>query len=279
MKTRLLFTWLSVLLFSVTEAQNYDYPSPVTTAMGLSGASDTTEWSLFSNPAGLSSVSRMSGGIGYHNAFGISALSARSAFFVVPTHMLTPALSYIQYGDDLYEIQTFSCSAARSISPMLRMGIRFEYLLRHIYGTKAESAFVIDAGVNYNASENVTIALFAQNPGRTAILDDYNEYVLPSSLAVACTFRLSSSFFLTADLNHREDLARQFYSFGLSAMVHQKASVRGGISARPVRLAVGSTLSWKRVEINFSANYHDRLGLSTTAGIAYALDFKGGGEN
>jgi len=277
MKKRLLITWLSVLLFAAAEAQNYDYPSPVTTSLGLSGATDTTAWSLFSNPSGLSSVHNPSVGVGYHNAFGISSLSARSFYVTLPNKILTPGLSYVQYGDDLYKIQTFSGAAGRSISPRLQMGIRFDYLLRHIYGSEDESAVVVDAGLSYKPSGNVRIALFAQNPARSVISDGFRDQVLPSSLAVACMVRLSPWFFFTADLNYREDLSRQFYSFGLAVRLHKNASIQGVVSAKPVKLALGSTLNWKGVEINFSANYHDLLGLSSTAGIAYTFDLRRGG--
>lgn len=276
MKRNLLLAGLSFLLFTISEAQGYDYPSPATTSLGLSGASDTTVWSLYSNPSGLTSILQPAGGVGYHNAFGIQALSARTAFVTIPTKYLSTGISYVQYGDKLYNFQSFSFSAARTISPRLKMGIRFQYLIRHIYGTDNQNTFVVDAGLSYNASDQVRIALFSRNPAGATLPDDYNVQKLPSSLAAACIVRLSPVFFLTADLMHREDLSRQQYAFALSARVLRCASIRGAISARPVRLAVGSTLGWQGLEINFSANYHDLLGLSSTAGISYAFGLSRG---
>lgn len=277
MKRILLLAGLSFLFFAISEAQSYDYPSPVTTSLGLSGASDTTVWSLFSNPSGLSSVRKPVGGIGYHNAFGIQALSARTAFVALPAKYLNPGLSYVNYGDKLFNIQLFSFSAARAISPKLSMGLRFKYLSRRIHGTDNQNTFLVDAGLSYSPSGQVRIALFSQNPSGARLAGNYHDQRLPSSLSAACIVRLSPEFFLTADITHHEELSRQTYALGLDMRVHRVASLRGAIAAKPVRLAFGSTLYWQNIGVNFSANYHDTLGFSSTAGITFAFGQMEGG--
>ncbi len=277
MKRKLVLTGLSFLLIALTEAQIYYYPSPVSNSLGLSGAGDTTVWSVFTNPSGISSVSSTIVGGGYHNSFGIPALSAKSVFAVVPSRMINSGAGYSHYGNDLFNVQQAFLAFARALSPDLHMGCRFDYIYRYIHGVPAQGVFLIDAGFRYSISENVLLAVMAENSGQTEITDEDINHPLPASLAVSCGVRLSPSFFLTADIAHRADLSSQIYALGLSARVHNLVEFRGALSAKPVKLAIGTALRWYGVEMNISASHHDHLGMSFTTGIAYYFGQQEGG--
>ncbi|WP_291857639.1 hypothetical protein [Marinilabilia sp.] len=278
MKRKLLLAGLSFFCLLFAKAQHYDFPSPVSFSLGLSGAADTTVWSLFSNPAGISSVETPAAGVGYHNAFLTEALSSQTAFGVVPLSLLNAGVVYSRYGNQLFNHQHISLSIGRSVAPYLRMGVRFRYVMRTIKHAETADAFTFDAGFSLDASEKVTLSVFGRNAAGQSLKDEFSEQPLASFLAVACNVKLSPTFGVIADIMHRNNLSRQIYGFGMSARVHSTVELRGAISAKPVRLAFGTTIRWEGIELTMGANHHDQLGLSSTAGIVWHFEGKGGGE-
>jgi hypothetical protein len=277
MKKKLLLVGLSLSFLICGKAQHYDYPSPVTVSLGLSGASDTTVWSLFANPSGISSIKSVVVGGGCHSSFFTESLGAQSAFVLVPATYINTGVAYMRFGNDLFNIQNLSVTVARPLSPKLYMGCRFEYLHRYVQGTNRQATFLVDAGFHFQASDKIMLAVLSENLGKQVLADEYNEQPLPSSLAVACRVKLSPVFEFTTDLVHRSDLSKQIYAFGISSKIHEKVNLRGAISAKPVRLSMGATLRWHALELNIASNHHDQLGVSSTVGIAYLFGARRGG--
>ncbi|MGQ1889642.1 hypothetical protein ACT29H_04300 [Thermophagus sp. OGC60D27] len=255
-------------------AQTYDFPSPATSALGLSGASDTTVWSVFTNPSGISTIRRPVTGAGYHNAFGLNALSTQTIFSIFPFPLINVGLAYSRYGDNLFNIQYINVTTARSISPNLKLGCRFEYLMRQIQNDRTLGILVVDAGFRYHALRNTDIAISINNPARQSFSGDFNNQPIPSSLSAACITKISPSLLLTIDILHRSDYAEPVYSFALNARTHKMVELCGAISAKPIRIAVGANIGWNNIEFRFAANHHDQLGMSSTAGIIYSFTKK-----
>ncbi|MFW5753781.1 MAG: hypothetical protein ACOCV9_03165 [Marinilabiliaceae bacterium] len=269
MKIKLSLCGLCFLLAFYGKAQNYDFPSLSTSAIGLSGASDTTCWSVFSNPSGISFLKTSVAGGGYYRAFMTDALSARSAFVVLPSKWMHAGGGYVQYGNSLFSVRSFSLTLARRLSPRLQMGCRLKYVLRSISWAEDQGMPVWDAGFRYGISDGLWMAVMARNPAKSSIKSEFNEQPIPSFLAVACDTRLSPSFFLTADVAHHASFSQQTYGLGLSAMISGYDTLRGSVSARPVVFSVGATLNPGPFMISVATGHHDRLGMSPSAGITY----------
>ncbi|MDI3520086.1 MAG: hypothetical protein PWQ06_382 [Anaerophaga sp.] len=275
---KIFFAILLTIATTHSKGQDYNFPSPSTTALGLSGASDSTAWAVFANPSGISNIRQPIAGTGYHNAFQIEALSTQTAFAVIPSSLMNTGIAYVRYGNQLFNIQQAGITAARALSNRLSLGCRMVYLWRYIKNTETSGTFLLDAGFRFRLSEAVSFAVSAKNPARQKISDEYNDQPLPSFLSAACITRLSPSFRLTADVMHRTDYSRQVYSVGMEARLHKMAEFCGAVSAKPVRLAIGVNINWKDLEIKVTANHHDHLGMSSTAGITYSFNGKKGGE-
>lgn len=269
MKISLTLCGLCFLFVCYGKAQDYEFPSLSTSALGLTGASDTTCWSVFSNPSGISSLKAPVAGGGYYRAFMTDALSARSAFMVFPTEWIHTGGGYVQFGNRLFSVRSFSLTLARRLSPNLQMGCRLKYVLRSISGIENQGTPVWDAGLRYGISEGVWMAVMARNPAKSSIESDFNVQPLPSFLAVACDVRLSPSFLLTTDLAHHASLSEQTYGVGLSAIISGYATLRGSVTGKPVVFSVGATLNPGPFRISVAAGHHDRLGMSPSAGITY----------
>ncbi len=266
-----IFTGTFLLLVFGTMAQMYDFHSPVSTGLGLSGAGDTTAWSFFTNPAGFSQPADITVGTGYHDAYGLKDLSAKSAFAHLPTSLLTTSAGYTYYGNQYFNMQNISAGASRQISPHLHMGVRFSYVLRAIYGEASRSTFLLDAGLRIVPEPRLMVGIMAQNPGRAKIVSNDTEQPLPSTLALALTWRVSPLFNTTADLIHSSYGEPQRYAWGMEVQVHPRLVARGAVSGKPVRLAIGMGMQWQRFNFDVSVNHHDPLGFSSSAGIYYAF--------
>ncbi len=261
------FLWL----VSGAMAQMYEFQSPVTSGLGLSGAGDTTAWSFFTNPSGFSEPVSATTGIGYHDAYGLSDLSAKAAFAYLPTSLIIASAGYTHYGNPHFNLQQISAGASRKISPHLHMGVRFGYMLRAIYGEESRGTFLLDAGLRIMPVSRLMIGFMTQNPGRAKIVSNDTEQPLPSSLALALTWRVSPLFSTTADLIHRSYGVPQRYALGMEVQVHPRLVARGAVSGKPVRLAIGLGLQWHRFNFDVSVNHHDPLGFSSSAGIYYVF--------
>jgi len=275
---KLFFAILLTVATTHSKSQDYNFPSPATIALGLSGASDSTAWAVFANPSGISNIQQPIAGTGYHNAFQIDALSTQAAFAVIPTSLINTGLTYAKYGNQLFNIQQAGITAARALSNRLSLGCRLVYLWRDIKHAETSGTFLLDAGFRFRLSKTASFAVSAKNPAHQKIPDEYNDQPLPSSLSAACIARVSPSLRLTADVMHRTDYSRQVYAVGLEARLHKVAEFCGAVSAKPVRLAIGANINWKNLEIKLAANHHDHLGMSSTAGITYSFSTKKGGE-
>jgi hypothetical protein len=279
MKLTLIIVGLTFLMCIPSRAQTYDYPSPVSSSLSLTGANDTTAWAHFANPAGIGYGKYPVAGVGYHNAFQTEALSSRSFFAVIPGKLINVAGGYVYFGNEFYNIQNLSLTLARKLSPKLYIGSRFDYVFRYIRGADTRGSLLVDAGFRYSLSDRLAVGVMAYNPGKAVLSDEFTEQPLASSLAVSLGIRLSPSFSLTSGLLHRSDIQKQIYSFGLGALVHDVIEMRGAVSAKPVKLAVGAAFRWSGLEFQLSVNHHDHLGVSSTAGIAYSLGRRKGGDH
>lgn len=277
MKRKLFLAGLFFFGVSYVRAQQYDFPSPVSFSPGLSGASDTTVWSLFSNPSGICNVKHVAVGCGYHNSFLVDALSSQAAFVVVPMSLFHGGVDYSRFGNELFNHQHFSFSMAREIAPYLKMGVRFRYLMRTIWGADNSDTFTFDAGLSFYVSENTMFAFYSRNPAGQSLKDDFSEQPLPSFLAFACHVKLSPVFGVGAEFSHRNELSRQVYGVIMSARVYSLVELRSTISAKPVRFGLGASVWWEGFELTLAASHHDHLGLSSTAGIVWYLPVKRGG--
>ena len=275
MKIKLFLCGLCLLLVFYCKAQNYDFPSLSTSALGLSGAGDTTSWSVFANPSGISSLNAAVAGVGYHQAFMTDALSARAAFMVLPSKWVHAGGGYVQYGNRLFSVRHFSLTLARRLSPKLQMGCRMKYVLRSISGAEDIGTLVLDAGLRYGIKDGLWMAVMAVNPARSSFGGEFNVQPVPSFLAVAFDVRLSPSFYLTTDMAHHASFSQQIYGLGISAKVFGYATLRGSVSGKPVVFSVGATLKPGPFSFNFAAGHHERLGMSPSAGITYHF---GGGH-
>lgn len=266
-----LFLFLVLLQLSNSAfSQGLLFFSPVDQGIGRTGALGHTPWSFFTNPSGIAGLDRPSAGFGYHSGFQIMELGTRAAFAAIPTSLLTGAAGFSHFGFEHYSMQQYSIATARQMAPWLRLGIRFNYFLRHQTGSENFAIATLDAGIQIEPDAKVSIGFFTINPARIKWkLHDWDEYQ-PSIVAAAIGYKpannLNLEFGVLKNAGYPTDV-----SFSMEAPLHKTVVLRGAVATEPFRLGFGTGFLWQSLGFDVGFNHHATLGFSSTFGMLFYL--------
>ncbi len=257
-----------ILLRCTVNSQGVLFLSPDEQGIGKTGALSTKSWSFFTNPAGIASTNAAYAGIGYFSGFNIKELSSRAAFASVPTSLLTGAAGFTHFGYEHFSIQQYSLAAARQMAPWLRLGIRFNYFIRHQTNSENYGISTLDAGLQINPDPKVSVGFFTVNPARVEWkLPDWNEYQ-PSGVAAAVAYKPVATLKLELGLLKNSEYPAET-SFAIEAPIHKLVTLRGAATTEPLRLGFGGGLEWEYVAFDIGFNHHSTLGFTSSFGLLF----------
>lgn len=261
------FIFLSI---SSAFSQGVLFYSPVDQAIGRTGALTSSGWSFFSNPSGIAKSDVASAGVGYYSGFHIKELSSRAAFVNIPTSLVNVSGGFTHYGFEHYSLQQYSLATAKQLAPWMRLGVKFNYLLRHQTGSENFGLTTLDAGVQLEPDPKFAVGFYVVNPARMQWkLHDWNEYH-PSAVSAALAYK--PTVFLSVELGvvkSNEHPAE--VSFAIEAPVHEMVVLRGAMVSKPLRLGFGAGFNWQSIDFNVGFNHHQTLGFSSAFGLLFNI--------
>lgn len=268
---QLLIVFFLLLFFDVwISAQGVLFFNPSDQGIGRTGALGTDGWSLFTNPSGLASLEEPHAGIGYYSGFHLKELSSRAAIAVVPLPWMTAGAGMVHFGFEHYSMQQFMLAASREMAPWLKLGLRFNYLVRRQTGNESMGLFTLDAGLQITPHPEIFLGFYAVNPAQQKWrLHDWDE-LQPSLVAAAVQYRPSSLLKMDVGLL-KETAFKPELSFGMDFSVHKLVVLRGAVTGEPLRLGLGAGLSWRNLTFDMGLNHHATLGFSSSFGILLHL--------
>ncbi|MCL2074743.1 MAG: hypothetical protein FWH18_12545 [Marinilabiliaceae bacterium] len=251
-------------------AQDDLFNNPVDHALGRTGAVTVDTWSHFSNPSGISDIEQIKVGIGYNRLFEVKDFDAKAAICIFPTKLLNIGAGYVHYGFELFNTQRVNISAARSLAPWIKMGMRFNYIIQHEISSDKHSIFTLDAGLQLKPSEKTGLGFYTVNPFAVKWKLPHWEQYQTSFVAAAFLYEpiKELSFEIGAIKNMKFDPE---YSFALNVPVFDKLILRSAILTNPIRIGFGGGFNWKPITLDFAVNHHSVLGFSSSFGLIFSI--------
>ena len=263
---------LFLLIFSTTFASAQDnlFHNPIDYGIGRSGAVTLNPWSHFSNPSGISDVSDITVGLGYHRLFEVKELDSKTLLCIIPTKLLTTGVAYNYFGFEYFNIQRYNLSVARSIAPWCKMGIRINYNTHRQIDAERNNIMTFDAGLQFKPAERIRIGFYAVNPASTKWkLPDWDEYQTVF-LSAGIAYEPVENIFLEAAILKNSKFPAEF-SFSLEVPLYERIIIRGAVAAEPLRLGLGTGFKWNLFTLDAAFNYHSALGISTSFGLLASI--------
>lgn len=270
MKKSLSFIIVSCFFYSAT-AGNEDFPIGArSAAMGNASVSLSDVWSAQHNQAGLGFVKDLSAGAYYENRFLLKELTIKGGVVAIPVKAGTFGLCITNFGYSLYSENKYSLSFAKAFGNKLSAGISMDYLTTKIaegYGNKGVLA--AEFGIQARPLKGLSIGMHVFNPTRSKLVA-YNNERIPTIIRLGADYSFSDKVILAIETE--KDMSKKaIFKAGLEYKVEKEFYLRAGIATNPNLGSFGFGINMKNLKIDFSANYHQTLGLSPQLSLTYTF--------
>jgi hypothetical protein len=263
-----LFIYFLSIAF-IANAGNEDFPIGArSAAMGNASVSLSDVWSAQHNQAGLAFVRNISAGAYYENRFLIKELSIKGAVIALPIKAGTFGLCISNFGYSFYHENKYSLSFSKAFGNKLSAAVAMDYLTTKIAeGYGSIGVLAAEVGILARPLENLSIGLHVFNPTRTK-LADYNNERVPTIIRFGGDYIFSNKVILAVETE--KDMAKKAsFKAGIEYKVVKEFYLRAGISTSPTLGSFGFGINLQNLKIDFSANYHQTLGISPQLGLTY----------
>lgn len=230
-------------------------------------------WSCHNNPAGFASSNEIGFGISYQNKFMLKELGYKNAGFLYPLNVGVLAVSFSQFGYDLYNENNLGIGLARNFGPNLRIGLKFDYLLFKYSGEyRNKHAPTFELGMQYQINESLCLGAYIFNPINVRIKSLVKEKT-PIIMRLGFSYLISKDFMLTSEIeeNHEYNFS---YRFGLEYEIYKDIFIRSGFQLSPelFTLGIGYNYDWCIVDI--CAQMNQTLGASLNCSFVFKINEK-----
>ncbi len=260
----------SLLILFVLSVEVYAQknPGPRFVSMGSGGTALQGAWAVQQNPAGITDVKRPIFALAYQQHGLDPDLSTQSALFIFPRRQSAFGISLEKYGFEMYKEQQAGLSYAREFGDLrLAIGVNHYQVSIPQYGSL--NAFSVEAGFQFRLTEKFTIASHLANPGTVGDKSS-SELSLPVKLSFGISYHFSDRLLMIADV--RKSLKYPIdVMTGLEYQVIKWLSLRGGISANPLKQYTGFGLNYRQIHIDGAVS--SQAGLGYTPQIALGYEF------
>lgn len=239
-------------------------------AMGNASVSLSDVWSAHHNQAGLGFERNVSAGVYYENRFLLKELALKGVVVSLPVKAGTFGLCVTNFGYSLYKENKYSLSFAKAFGDKLSIGVAMDYLTTKIaegYGSKGLLAAEI--GIQSKPIKGLTIGAHVFNPTRAKIAE-YNNECLPTILRLGVDYNFSDKIILAVE-TEKDISQKAIFKAGLEYKAVKEFYLRLGIATNPTLSSFGFGLNLKNFKIDFSANYHQTLGVVPQLGLTYSF--------
>ena len=236
----------------------------------LGGQSTTLKdvFSVFNNPAGLSTLEDWNVGIYAENRFLVADLNLVGVGFNLPMKNGAFGFGGSYFGNTSYSESYITLAYSRLLSSNLSIAANFDYINLSIEEFGSTSAFTFGLGLQFSPSKNIDIGAHIHNPIRIQ-LNQNSEETIPSILKMGIAYHPDEDgFTLFAEVEKDIDKSA-ILKFGLDYQLIEKLSLRAGISSNPAYSSFGLGLNLGKVVLDFANRFHPVLGYTPHISVVY----------
>ena len=223
--------------------------------VGLANSSDA----IFINCSGLAQIKQLSCSFQYSHPFGIKELINSSGALVLPTSFGTFSTGFQNYGNKIYNEQSFLIAYSMSINDKFSIGANFHYMKLQISNYSSNFSLTFDTGFLLKLTETVNWGFFLTN--------------LTYAKIGKCEENIPQTFCTGLSANPIKDIILNFDIFkdaafpleirmGVEYLLLQKIALRTGFISEPSQICGGLGILFSCFEIDYSVNTHPDLSLT-----------------
>jgi hypothetical protein len=237
------------------------------TALGNSGVALGDVWSMQSNQAGLTVLTRPTASISYRNSFLDPEISTQSAVVAYPLQRTVLGLSLQKYGFSAYKEQKLGLACARTFGPGLSLALGFDLFQTEIEQYGAESSLAAELGLQYHLNERLTFGSQVSNIN-VGMAGRKSEYRLPIIYEFGAAYKFSDKVLLNSGFVNAPGNTSDF-KLGLEYAAIKVLALRGGFGVNPFQQYAGFGCQLDKVKIDGAVSSHPLLGYSPQIALGY----------
>lgn len=240
-------------------------------SLGNASVALISPFSVFYNQAALAQFKSISVAIDYRQPFLIEGFAAKALAVVIPTPVSNFAFSVQQKGIQGYNESRFGFAMAKTLGKRISAGLQFNYFLADFPEQgSSRGTFLIEFGVLFQTTNNVTIGLHIFNPARASIESLNLKSNLPVSATTGIALKPSANLLFVSAIAYCVDNPLNI-RMGIEYQFSESFFLRGGLSGKPIRHSVGLGYKCRLYQTDFALVHHETLGY--TPSISLILNF------
>ena len=262
-------------LLSVPElrAQDFNFPDASSLSLGQIRSTEQNIYSTMTNPAGLAGVQTAGIAFSYTAPYNIHKLSNRSITATMPSKYGSFSFLFTQAGYSLSLINRYGFSYSRQFGKHVSAALMFNGLTHKLNGTDTYGGFFSVIGLQLFPSEHVDIGFYIRNVEQSKISYPDRKELIPILYIAGAKWHPVDDIALMAEVE-KDQQFRARYKFGIQYIPVEMLVLRGGVMGSPVEISFGTGLKWSFVVIDIGISYHQQLGVTSGASIAFSLPAK-----
>ena len=269
---KLVFIFILIILTIRIYASHDIFPTGAkSTAMANASVTNRDIWSAFNNQAGLADIRHISAGIIYENKFLFKELGTKAGVFALPVNSGTFALSFSQFGFNLYNENKVGLAYAMPLGKNFNAGVQIDYLLTQLaenYGKKG--LFTFEIGLLAKLSEKIYVGTQIYNPLRVKLTENVEERI-PSYIRFGMTYIFSPVLNVIAELE-KDINYKPLFKLGIEYEMIKNVYLRTGVANNPSVFSFGFGINMKNLKIDFGTSRHNTLGYSPALSVSYTFN-------
>lgn len=228
-------------------------------------------WCLFSNPAGLSTLTFPELNVSAFRPFGLKELQTGALSVGFKAGESAYGLGATYSGQSPYTENQFVFGYAREITEFFNAGASLNFHQVSIENYGSASALSLDAGVLMSPFNGIQVGFSVFNLGRSAI-GKSNE-PLPSGWRTGLSAWIEQRLLLSGEWFQQAGYPPDF-RFGLEYPVHDDVTLRTGFSTEPYQLSIGAGFFFSGFGFDYALKNHPDLGVTHQISVGYSFSGK-----
>ncbi len=256
-----------MMMALVAEAQQAGWPQGLTMLrIATYDKHHTDAFSFGLNPAGLGGIKKFSVGIAGERKYFMEELNEMLGVIGIPTSKLNIGMRFLRFGNAVYNENLIGIGFGKSVSPLIDVGIQFNYFSRSVQNYGSASAVNAEAGFVFHISDVFRTGIHIYNP--TGVKVGKTSERMASVYTVGLGFAPSEKFFLAFDIRKVEDQPVHVHS-GFHYFIVERVRLSGGMTSAASSFYAGFAFKLNNLHLSIYGGNHSVLGWTPGLALNY----------
>jgi hypothetical protein len=242
-------------------------------ALGTTSVTQSDEWSVFNNQAGLAWCKSFSAGIYFEDRYLLKDLSLKALAITLPAGRGAFGVTFRHFGFSMYSEMNTGIAYGMRLTKSFSAGVQVDYLRLHIAdGFKDNGVFSCEIGLQFRAGEHLWLGLHVANPVPVK-LSSLTQERLPTLMRFGFGWRIVEG--LNSDVEVEKDLvSKPVLKAGIEYRPAKSLFIRMGVLTNPATFTFGFGLEFGNLQFDLASSYHFILGYSPQVSVIYSFGKK-----